>query len=312
MKVFLKRSKLLIALVHRVRSMPSLIQREALAVIFAWSNRNRSRRLIQFEALPQRFAYAEHSRESYFVSTDDEVIGQRLYARGDFDFNKFEKAYRLVMKACILDQTEGLPVLIDVGANLGSICIPAVKRGFVSRCIAIEPDKENSHLLEINLLLNNVQDDVTIYRAAAGDQTGIVSLSRNSKNSGDHRVVTETGESVSAVSMLQLDSLAFKLNLSNTIVWMDIQGYEGFALQGATRFIAATVPIVFEFTKQDLVAADCYDLLIATITESNYKFFYDLNEDTPEKRSLCVDALDQLAARLDAVDSFTDILLLPA
>ncbi len=37
----------------------------------------------------------------------------------------------------------GLTSLIDIGANIGTICIPAVKCGLFDRAIAIEPEPLN-------------------------------------------------------------------------------------------------------------------------------------------------------------------------
>jgi FkbM family methyltransferase len=312
MKALLKKSSLLVAIIRWWRVLSSRVTSGTLHSILSWSNWNLSRRLLLFEALPQRFAYAEHPKESYFVNTSDQFIGRMLYARGDFDLQKFEKAYQLIGDADVLDRSKGLPVLVDVGANIGSICIPAVKRRYVTRSIAIEPDRENVRLLRINSLLNEVEESIDVHRAAVGDRTGRVMMSRNSNNSGDHRVVSGSSRASSGVSMVELDSFADQINLSNTILWIDIQGHEGFAIKGAQRFVNAAVPIVLEFTKQDLVAAECFDLLITEICKSPYKFYYDLNDTMPKKNQLTEDALRKLADVLDAAGTFTDILLLPA
>jgi FkbM family methyltransferase len=309
-KDILKQNSMLVAVVRWARAQPARIFRNGLRVVLSWAYGTRERRLLLYEALSGRFAYAEHPEESYFVNTSDEYIGRMLYARGDFDLKKFEKACSLIMAAGGRCNSTDLPVLLDVGANIGSICIPAVKRGLADRAIAIEPDGENFRLLQINVLLNEIEDLVETRRAAVGETSGFVTLSRNAENSGDHRVATSCSDGSDAVPMMMLDDLADQIDLSNAILWMDIQGYEGFAVRGARRLVDAGVPIVLEFTKQDLIEAGCFDLLLTELSRSPYTVYFDLNDAAPKRQQLKADALRSLADKLDAEGAFTDLLLM--
>ena len=110
------------------------------------------------------------------TETSDRIIGRSLYWRGDFDFQKFEAANRLLREHWVVGPDAPLPVLIDVGANVGSICIPAVKRELVNRCIAIEPDPENFRLLKVNAALNGVDDRIDTRQMAVGATSDRVSV----------------------------------------------------------------------------------------------------------------------------------------
>ena len=59
-------------------------------------------------------------------------------------------------------------ILIDIGANIGPICIPAVKRNYVKQAIAIEPGPDNARLLRANVALNSLHDRIIVHECAVG------------------------------------------------------------------------------------------------------------------------------------------------
>jgi len=285
---------------------------KVLSVLLSRFNGTIARRMMLFDALPGPYTVANHPRESYVVNVADKIIGRILFFRGDFDFAKFERAFAILRDEGLLPGAKEPPTLIDVGANVGSICIPAIKRGFVARSLAFEPDHENFRLLRINSLLNDVDHLIEAHQAAIGDREGLVQIVRSDTNFGDHRVCIGSGDDAAQVHMTTLDSFCNGLDLSNLILWMDIQGFEGFALQGARRFREAGVPLIFEFCKSDLEASGSYDLLKSALAGSAYTTLYDLNESEPVGRPLTGDTLDELGESLDRRHEFTDLLVVPA
>lgn len=311
MKFALKKVPGLVWLVHGSRGLVQHLCVCFLRNFLSFATGKPMRRGLLFDSLPGRFALAEHARESYLVCISDRVIGRILYARGDFDFAKFEKAYQILCDKNIISVEKALPTLFDVGANIGSICLPALARNMVRDCLAFEPDAENFRLLQINALLNGVEDGITLHLAAVGQQAGSVSVLRSQTNFGDHRVRQSLGSSVDSVPMVTLDTFADSIDLDNTILWMDVQGFEGFVIAGAARFCVQGVPLVLEYCKADLVAAGCYDLLIEKLLAAKYTMFYDLNEGRAKPQPLTQAAMYGLADRLDADNTFTDLLFLP-
>ena len=65
-----------------------------------------------------------------------------MFVKEEFDLNKFEKALDF------LNKKKKIENLYDIGANLGIICIPAVKRGLVKKAFAVEPEPKNFQLLK--------------------------------------------------------------------------------------------------------------------------------------------------------------------
>jgi len=288
----------------------------------AWGKQSVARRVLVFAALPDHLALALHGRESYVVNTADKVIGRSLYARGQFDFQKFEVAYRHIRKNADLAPAEAMTdlVLIDAGANIGSICIPAVKRGLIARAIAFELDPGNVRLLRINAILNGVDAAIDIRNMAVGSAAGQVTIQHNASNFGDHRILlSDQGAGQRddrsgdiSIAMVALDSIADDLDLSRTILWMDVQGFEAFALQGAGRFMEAGVPLITEFSREELDSTKSFDTFLSVIAASGYAVFHDLNDPQATAVPVSPAALRALSDRLTRHNTFTDLLFLPA
>lgn len=195
-----------------------------------------------YDAMPLPY-FVTGDREQFVVATEDKVIGRELFLHGQFDFDKLELALAILKR-----EGQVLPShLIDVGANIGSITIPALCRGLFETATAIEPHPTNLRLLRANLALNGVQERVSVLDIAVGEQTDVLlHLQESSTNSGNHTVGTEG----LPIRSTRLDDLA--LPRGNTLLWMDIEGYEGHALAGAGALLAVGAPIVAEVNWQFL------------------------------------------------------------
>lgn len=244
-------------------------------------------------------------RETYVVRGGDQFIGQMLYSTGEFDFEKLESALR------ILDNKGRSPkILIDVGANIGSICVPAVARSLVGRCIAIEPDPMNVSLLRANIALNNLSENIEVIASAVGNNKDEkLPLALSDCNFGDNRILTgnlkQEHRKVVEVPSSTLDELCGQIDPNQCIIWMDIQGYEGFALAGATRFVAAQAPLCIEFEPSILSKNNGLECLLDAT--AGYREFIDLKLDAGHKPRPIAD----LKLLIDEVDDRgTDILIL--
>lgn len=263
-----------------------------------------------FDALDAPFAISDHARENYVVRTSDKVIGKLLYCRGDFDLRKFERAVR------IIEAERGsakIDTIYDIGANVGPICIPAIKRGYAARAFAFEPDPENFRLLRINTILNSVDDRIVCHQVALGAENNEAELVRNTENHGDHRIVlgkeSPNGETV-AVSVRRLDDFLPETAGVDCLLWIDVQGFEAEVLAGGTEVLQAGWPLVLEFTPQDLKANGSFDRFLDLLTSSRYNKVFDLESPSTGSRPLSTTVLRELAADLDRRQAFTDILLL--
>jgi FkbM family methyltransferase len=262
-----------------------------------------------------------------FVSTDDIVVGRSLFVHGGQQADAAADAVRL------LSAPEGLGVrvpgatMVEIGANIGSTSLSALKRYGVDHVIAFEPFPWNAALLRQNMLVNGLLDQVSIHEMALSDRDGTMPLLVSAENSGDHRLVSApdgrtagafgeaTWESLE-VPVRSWDSLVSDGSLeleSVSFVWMDVQGHEGQVLAGAKTLVGSAVPVVTEFWPYGLRRAGGLDLLEG-IVEEHYAGFVDLHSLEAD-RALTVHpavAIRELAGRYDSPEAHTDLVLIPA
>lgn len=86
---------------------------------------------------------------------------------------------------------------------------------------------------------------------------------------------------------------------------MDVQGFEGFVLKGATKFLRLKAPLVLEFSPHLMKHAGSCAALYECLAD--YHFFVDL-ADSDDVRSM--DELPMLQKELGDSGRFTDILVL--
>ena len=213
-----------------------------------------------------------HGRETFIVHTRD-PIGRDLYVHGEYDFGKVERSLGLLGR-------RSAGTLVDIGANIGSVCIPAVARGIAERAIAVEPEPVNCAMLRANVAMNGLNDRITCFENALGahdDREVLLELSE--ENKGDHRIEATTGATRGrrsvAVQMRRLDSLVPSLDPDRDLIFMDVQGFEKFVLDGAGVHLASRVPIAMELWPEGMMEHCTFDDLFDVI--GGYSHFYDLN-----------------------------------
>lgn len=262
-------------------------------------------------APPGAFLVSQQGSETYLVATADRAIARELFVRGEFDFSKLQKVMDLL-------GPDGRPrVLLDIGANIGCICIAAVKRGLFERAVAFEPEALNFSLLSANIHLNGLSGRISAFNMALGARDGErLAFELSSDNFGDHRisVATDDGQFDEArrkrtfVPCESLDSQVSD-DLRDCLIWMDTQGFEGYVLQGASQCLRSKPPLVLEFWPYGLLRAGSYEALKTALLQAGYTKFYDLELDEAPK-PLTVEALDGVWQRLGESGPFTDLLVL--
>lgn len=274
-------------------------------------------RSLYFDTTTDRLVLGCHANEDYIVFTSDKVIGKLLYCRGDFDFQKFERALTILNLSSKRYRDEKEWVLYDIGANIGSIGIPALKRGYVDRVVAFEPDPDNFRLLRVNAILNGVDNKMDCYQVGLGAENGRAQLTKCVTNYGDHRIKSTLDAAVEeeraqapetiTVEIRKLDD--FLTESSDYILWMDVQGYEANVLTGGSKAIKSARPIILEFVPKDLIESQTMNILVEHLTNNHYTTFYDLNEPVPKAIKLDRPSILHLGAILSESNSFTDILV---
>ena len=286
------------------------------AFVQASTSRSRFVRTVVFDAA-QRSSQLElllytSGREQYVLNSRDDMICRSVFVYGEFDLAKLEQVMALLRARL---GVERLDTIIDVGANIGTICIPAVARGHATRAVAVEPHPVNCRILRTNVALNGLHERITVFECACGpDSDGtLVEILRPSDNWGDVRVATESqarGTPSAArhtVRSRRVDDLISAGSCGVTVLWVDTQGFEPSVLQGAAGFLDRRVPVVVEFDPAMLGARSAG---VAALAEafSGYALFIDLEQPDRERAITDIPRLAEEMSRANRI--FTDLLVL--
>ncbi len=221
---------------------------------FAW----KVNRLIRRQAIVQ-------SRQGKFqIRFADKAISRELYCHGHFEYEWYCNTINYLRNelGALPARPEGL--IVDIGANIGVISIGALNRNDFSHAIAIEPEPRNFEALKSNVARNGMGSRFDCLRLALSDSENQLNFELSQDNYGDHRVCDLTlsdvnpklehyGEStrerisVPAKSLdAVLEPIEARLGMKASLIWIDIQGYEGYAFRGAKKSLSRGTPVVSE------------------------------------------------------------------
>ena len=249
--------------------------------------------------------------ETFFTSPSDKYIGKQVPATGGFEFDKFE------MCVALLGANFSRKLLLDVGANVGTTCIPAVKRGIFEHAIAFEPGPLNHSLLLANVAINGLIKKIDVHPFAIGNKDDeALTFELSEINSGDHRVrftnsngkQNEVNREVVSVKSKTLDYFTVGLDLSSTFIWVDVQGSEGHVLAGATETLRRRPAILLEFWPYGLQRSGGFDMLKSAIQGAGYTSMVDLR-NPGAALSTDNDTFGKLFTEIEKSVGFTDLLL---
>lgn len=144
--------------------------------------------------------------------------------------------------------------LLDVGANIGVISIPFVRKSCAG-AIAVEAVPDNVALLRRNLELNGLGEQVQVLSFALGATAGTAQIQvegdlHAGEGSGTANILPDgsTYECVrQEIVVRTLDDLVASGVLASRcpVVKIDTDGYDLKVLQGGTRFLERERPVIF-------------------------------------------------------------------
>src|SRR5919202_4391292 len=117
----------------------------------------------------------------------DLLIGKYLYINRAYERKYIEGALGLLEREGYLTH-DGRGTLLDIGANIGMICVALLKHGWFERALAFEPAPGNFRLLEQNVAQNGFRDRIRTLPYALSSAPGELELELSDYNSGDNRL----------------------------------------------------------------------------------------------------------------------------
>jgi FkbM family methyltransferase len=195
----------------------------------------------------------------FLVKTEDKHIGRSLFSkRGRGELAALERAV-VAIRGLLGEDAIADRSFVDVGANIGTTTIPALLTHGFRTAVAIEPEPENVRVLRLNVVLNDLEDRITVLAAAASNHVGRSELVVDRTRGGKHWIATDRSKlrrknlaenELLAVETVTLDQLvdAGTIDAERTgLLWMDAEAHEGHILEGGLSLLERGVPLVLEW-----------------------------------------------------------------
>lgn len=140
---------------------------------------------------------------------------------------------------------------VDVGANIGTQTVYALKFGGFDRAVCFEPDPHNARYLWLNAAINGFADRIVIVEAAAGTEAGQAELSLSHRSGGTNSMAEKRGDNSILVPVVSIEEELRKIGVPNDdvgLAWIDVEGYEGQVLKGWPSLPGT--PLCIEYTPE--------------------------------------------------------------
>jgi FkbM family methyltransferase len=234
----------------------------------------------------------------FFADPADRVVGSWPMWHDGWQRRELDHAVEL------LAATGRLPaeaVFVDIGAHIGTQTVYALRTGRFGCAVAFEPAPRNARLLAMNLDINGFAEIARVVAKAAGAASGTAVLYLHPRNSGAHAIgepPSEDGRERLEVPVVRVEDELEALGLALDrigLIWLDVEGYEPYALEGLARLTSRSVPIAFEFTPHRY-GRETRQRLVEML-ERSYTVVHSLGRRDPAAaiRTLaCRDATDDL------------------
>lgn len=189
----------------------------------------------------------------FILFEKNDLISNSLKATGAFGDD-------LVKIACLIcDQVEN-PLVLDIGANLGSFTVPLGQHlaKINGEIHAFEPQRIPFYQLCSNVILNRL-DNAFLYNCAVGESDSTVEIHESMPgmwNSGAYSLHKEyrqaegidtfCAERICIVDLRSLNSMTFPRQVH--LIKLDVEGYELEVVRGAKNFLVSNgyPHIIFE------------------------------------------------------------------
>jgi FkbM family methyltransferase len=234
------------------------------------------------------FVAADCGDATFIVSTSGEKVGRSLFcARGRGEMTTLGRSVRVIQR--LLGKGAAAGTFLDVGANIGTSTITALRSHPFSSAVACEPHPDNVRLLRLNAIVNDLDDVVEAVPVAVSNAPGTARLAVSRVNSGSHRVVTaDVPGTTIEVEQVTLDGLAERNVITPAevgLVWIDVQGHEGHVLAGAKSLVTRGTPIVMELHVGMLEESGGLAWAMKAIRE-HYTHFVDLRDASKRRGTI--------------------------
>ncbi|MEU8204127.1 FkbM family methyltransferase [Streptosporangium sp. NPDC049046] len=173
--------------------------------------------------------------------------------------------------------------ILDVGANIGVYaCTGGTHLSRGGSLIAFEPVPENLAYLRRNVERNDLTGCVTVEPVAVGASTGELTVHLSGEQSGKHSAAAaNVGTSAGTITMpmTSIDAYLADNRLGPPdIIKIDVEGYEGFVLQGAAQTLTALPTLLFELHPELQANCGCDTSELLDLVFARYPWVFLVDE----------------------------------
>lgn len=191
----------------------------------------------------------------------DRFIGASLDWYGEYSEAEFNVLRRLFNPGT---------VVVEAGANIGALTVPIARQaGPNGRVIAFEPQAQVRRLLEVNLAQNGLAN-TEIRAEAVGAEPGTARIPVPDYATPGNFGGVGLGDAGEDVRVIRLDDVINAPRVQ--LLKLDIEGMELAALQGASRIIAESRPLIYLENNAGSGSA----ALISAVMSLGYDAYWDL------------------------------------
>ena len=210
----------------------------------------------------------------HFMVDVNEHLGYHFFIKNGFD--------SIVQKIAQYLEINEDDILLDIGANIGSTCIPfGIHYG--AEIIAVEASKTNASLLLKNAAINKVKIVSHIACAVdpitANNRQWLKFYSKNGNSAAnsifDSWNPSKSEEDYEFVKTTTLDTILADVNLNRIkLIKIDVEGAEAMVIRGFSKLAELDAPLLFEYRvdvmKRDL---DQDGSEIVALLKTNFDIF---------------------------------------
>jgi len=201
------------------------------------------------------------NRQTYFLKFYPSSYSRALW---------IEPNFRLDQENFYLEYLKKEDVVIDIGANIGTITITsAIQIGNNGTVYSIEAHPKIFEYLKGNIKQNNLTN-VHLFNYAVGNKVGNVFFS-NLSSDGQNKIIDN--DQGTKVSLIKVDDLNIEESNIN-LLKIDVEGYEKFAFLGSDNILKKTSCVLFEavpkhYKNYNYTFTDIYNIL----NSHNFKIY---------------------------------------
>lgn len=188
----------------------------------------------------------------------NDFIHKSLYIDKCFEYDIYRRSVDFLKAKGFLKTTGN--VLLDIGVNNGVITIGSILSKDFDYSFGVDGCADHIKSCHENLRLNQIEKSAKLFHCIVSDKKRTVSFQKSETNFGQHCVSSEkedfdyifNEDSHSRVSAesTTLDTILEphfnEIERGNSLLWIDVEGHEGFVFKGAKGILSKNLPCVME------------------------------------------------------------------